>query len=179
MIRFPQITFLHGRGEPPGRSTEKLEAVLRETHPMVEYARPFIPDSDTVKALEWVERFYLYRIRQNSLLVGVERGGLIACAVQSAIPVLRLSVIAINAPTEDDKVVVEPCEPHTRVALYSSAYEPIKGRCDWKEHTSLAYDVDWLAGGCKNFYPLAYLISAFSRGAGMDKEVSMMFPPRP
>jgi hypothetical protein len=101
---------------------------------------------------------------------------LIACSVQSLFPALNLSVFAINAPTEEDSLFAEPCAPHTRLALYSSAYPTIKGRCDWKTLTSAAYDVPWLASGCKNLYPLAYLISGYSHGADMDKQVAMMFP---
>jgi hypothetical protein len=179
MIRFPQITLLHGKGDSPEGSVKSLEVALRSAHPMLKYARPLIPDDlDATKAYEWFERFYLYQIPQESLLVGIDRGGLIACAVQSALPGLKLSVVAINAPTEEDRLAAEPCaSAYSRLALYSSAYAPIKGRFDWKAITPRAYDVEWLAAGCKNFFPLAYLISAYSRGADMDKEVSMMFPP--
>ena len=176
MTRFKQITLLHGRGDSPEGPVKSLEVLLRSAHPMIQYARPLIPDdSDTQKALEWFERFYLYRVPEDSLLVGVGRGGLIACAVQNAVPALRLSVVAINAPTEEDRLVAEPGAPRDRLALYSSAYPPIKGRCDWGRLTPLAYDVPWLARGCNIFYPLAYLISAYSRSADMDKEVSMLF----
>jgi hypothetical protein len=178
MIRFPQITLLHGRGDSPEGSVKSLEVALRSAHPMLQYARPLIPDDlDAKKAAEWFEQFYLYRVPQESLLVGIDRGGLIACAVQSALPGLRLSVVAVNAPTEEDRLAAEPCaSAYSRLALYSSAYAPIKGRCDWMAITPRSYDVGWLADGAKNFFPLAYLISAYSLGAEMDKEVSLMFP---
>jgi len=73
--------------------------------------------------------------------------------------------------------VVEPYHSlQTRLALYSSAYAPIHGRCDWKAITSAAFDLPWLASGFKNFFALAYLVSAFSRNADMDKEIAMLFP---
>jgi hypothetical protein len=178
MTRFPQITLLHGKGDSPEGSVKSLEVALRSAHPMLQYARPLIPDNlDAEKAAEWFENFYLYRVPQASLLVGIDRGGLIACAVQNALPGLRLSVVAINAPTEEDGLIAYPSAPESRLALYSSTYPPVKGRCDWKKLTSLAYDVSWLTPGCENFYPLAYLISAWSRNADMDKEISMLFPP--
>ena len=180
MNRFSQITLIHGNpahGDAAPDTVQALEAALKSAHPMVQYARPLFPSGLTAEgALEWFERYYLYRVPPNSLLVGVDRGGLIACAVQAAVPGLGLSVVAINAPTEEDKLAVEPYSLQTRLALYSSAYAPNKGRCDWKTITSAAYDLPWLASGCKNFYPLAYLISAFSRAADMDKEVAMLFP---
>src|SRR5271163_555715 len=179
MNRFSQITILHGKDDTPDGTVKQLETALKSAHPMVQYARPLIPpDLTAEKAVEWFERYYLYRVPENSLLVGIDRGGLIACAVQTAVPGLGLSVVAINAPTEDDKLVAEQYfSLQTRLALYSSAYAPIQGRCDWKAVTSAAYDLPWLASGNKNFFALAYLISAFSRAADMGKEVAMLFPP--
>lgn len=176
MNRLNQITFLHGRDElPNGGTVERLETVLRSSYPRLDYARPLIPsDLDAKQAADFFERYYLYRLDPGSLLVGVERGGLIACAVQSAFPALKLSVVAINSPTEEDGLVVPA---FACLALYSSAYEPIKGRCDWKSLTPLAYDVPWLSEGCENrSYPLSYLISSYSHGGDMGKEVSMLFP---
>jgi len=176
-IRGGQITLLQGKDD--NGSIKSLEETLRSAHPMLEYARPLIPSNlGTKAALEWFERFYLYRVPEDSMLVGVDRGGLIACAIQSALPALRLTVVAVNSPTEDDGVIAKPStSAYNRLALYSSAYPPIEGRCDWKAVTPFAYDLSWLAPGCKNFYPLAYLISAFSRNGDMDKEVAMLFPP--
>lgn len=178
MTRFGQITFLHGKDELPSGFVERLEAALRTAQSAVKYARPFIPSNlDTDEAHHFVVRNYVSRMEANSLLVGVGRGGLIASAVQSNFPALRLSAFAVNSPTEEDGIVAEPCaSAYSRVALYSSAYAPIKERCGWKDITPMAYDVPWLASGCKTLFPLAYLISAYGRGADMDKEVAMMFP---
>jgi hypothetical protein len=176
MIRFSQITLLHGKDDAPnGGVVQALESAFKSAHPMVQYARPLIPSDLTAeKAVEWFERYYLYRVPENSLLVGIDRGGLIACGVQAYVPGLKLSVVSINSPTQEDSLFAEPND--NRLALFSSAYAPIHGRCDWKTLAPLAYDLPWLAAGTKNFYPLAYLISAYSRSADMDKEVAMMFP---
>jgi hypothetical protein len=173
--RFNQITFLHGRNELPSGYMERLEAILHTSYPTVIFARPFVPsDLDTKDAFEFVRRNYASRIQADSLIVGLERGGLVACAMQDAFPALNLSVFAINSPTEEDGLFAEPSVPHTRLALYSSAYPPIKGRCNWSTTTPLAYDVPWLAPGCNVIYPLAYLISGYSHGADMDKQVAML-----
>jgi hypothetical protein len=176
MNRFSQITILHGRSELSSGSAERLEATLRAAYPAVAFARPFVPSDLSAKdAFDFVLRNYGSRMQIDSLLVGLERGGLIACAVQVALPALRLSVCAVNSPTEEDGLAAGTGAPNSRLALYSSAYPPIKGRCDWKTLTPLAYDVPWLASGCDNsFYPLAYLISSFNHGADMDKYVAMM-----
>lgn len=176
MMRFSQITLLHGRDELPNGSVERVEALLRSSHPMVQYARPLIPtDLDTKAALAWAQRYFVYRMQPESLVVGMGRGGLIASVIQSELPGLRLAVAAINSPTNEDGVFAEPSVD--RLALYSSAFQPIKGCCDWSTLTPLAYDVPWLSKGFEQFYPLAYLISAWSRGVkDMDKQVSLMFP---
>ena len=175
MMRFSHITLLHGRDELPDGSVARLEALLRTSHPMVDYHRPLIPAHlNTKEALEWVERFYVYRMEQESMLVGLNRGGLIACALQEKFPALHLSAAAINSPTNEDGVVLHGAD--RRLALYSSAYKLIAGRTDWAAVAPLAYDLPWLAEGVQNFYPLAYLISSWARGAAMNKEVSLMFP---
>jgi hypothetical protein len=175
MMRFSHITLLHGQDELPNGSVERLEALLRTSHPMVNYHRPLIPPHlSTKQALDWVERYFVYRMEPDSMLVGVNRGGLIAAAIQLKFPALRLSVAAINAPTDEDGVSAE-LWGH-RLALYSSAYKPIVGHCDWFVAAPLAFDLPWLAKGIENYYPLAYLISAWARGAPMEKEVALMFP---
>lgn len=175
MMRFSQITLLHGREETPAGSVEKLESLLRSSHPMVQYVRPLIPvNLDTKAALAWARQYYIYRMQPESLVIGFERGGLIASAIQAEMPGLKLAVAAINSPTNEDGVFAETSID--RLALYSSAYQPIKGRSDWSSITAFAYDVPWLAKGCEQFYPLAYLISSWARGADMDKQVAMMFP---
>jgi hypothetical protein len=176
MSRFEQITIFHGRNELPSGSTNRLQALLRGAYPATMFACPFVPpDLDAKQALDFVKKNYVGRMQVGSLLVGLERGGLIACAVQEGFPALRLSVFAVNAPTEADGVAAGQCDPQRRVAVYSSKCPPIKNSCNWKAFTPLAYDVPWMTFG-KNAYPLAYLISVYNQGADLDKHVAMMFP---
>lgn len=175
--RFPQIVLLHDRGDLPNGAVERLEAVLRAEYPMLDYARPFIPDVPSGQAFEGMKEYYVKRLQPNALLVGFGRGGLLACALQSEFPALHLSVFAINAPTFDISLRVQPCQnPYSRVSIYSSSYVPIVGRSDWTPITPLAFNVIWLSKGHTVFYPLAYLISSFAKNRDMAKEVSMMFP---
>jgi hypothetical protein len=174
---FPQIILLHGREDTPDGAVARLHGILSAAYPKLSYARPFIPDAMIEDAVEWVANQYVRRIQPNSLLVGFERGGLIACAIQSRFPALRLSVFAINSPTKEGSISATYCQhTYSRVALYSSEYPHIKGRCNWPELQPMAYDVPWLANGHKLDYPISYLISAYMRGADMEKEVALMFP---
>jgi len=173
--RFTQITLLHGRDELTDGAVARLEETLHRTYPMTNYTRPLIPDVASREALAIFKEHHAKRLQPDSLIVGFERGGLLACALQSEFPALRLSAFAINAPTFDISLRALPWV-NGRAALYSSAYPPIKDRCNWASITPLAFDVPWLAQGHTNFYPLAYLISAFSKGLDMDREVRLMFP---
>jgi hypothetical protein len=115
-------------------------------------------------------------VHRDSLIVGFGRGGLLACALQQRVPVLRLSAFAINAPVSEGKVMAEMNESfYSRVSVYNSGYKPIKGNCNWAAHSSMAYDVPWLAHG-DAYYPTAYLISAYGRHADMEQEIKLIFP---
>lgn len=176
--RFSQITILHGKGDTPVGQVGRLESILRAAYPMIEFSRPLIPNLPTKEAYEWIAAQYVRRFKPNSLLIGMERGGLIASAIQTAFPVLHLSVVAINSPTSEGGVHASQCQaPMSRMALFSSAYPPLKNNCTWHTHSPLAFDCTWLSKGCDAYYPLAYLISAFMGGRDMEKEVSLMFPP--
>jgi hypothetical protein len=176
--RFSQITILHGKTDTPNGQVQRLESILKAAYPMLEFSRPLIPNLPTKEALDWITQQYVKRIKPSSLLIGLERCGLIACAIQTKFPALRLSAVAINSPTADGGVSASLCQnSYSRMALYSSAYAPIKGTCQWLTYSPLAFDVSWLAKGCDAYYPLAYLISAFMGNKDMEKEVSLMFPP--
>jgi hypothetical protein len=179
MSRFADIVWLHGRDERPGEGpTSRIAKLTVGTYPMISYHRPYIPTVTTEDAVTFVKDNYASRIKRGSLLVGLHRGGLIACALQHAFPALVLSVFAVNSPSEDSGVPNFPAvgNPGNRVALYSSAFVPIKSRCDWQA-TAQDFDVTWLRDGIGNaYYPVTYLLSAFMRGLDMRKEVSRMFP---
>jgi hypothetical protein len=127
-------------------------------------------------ALDFLTDSYVRMVQRDSLIVGFGRGGLLACALQQRVPVLRLSAFAVNAPVSEGKVAAVMNENfYSRVSVYSSAYKPIKGNCNWGSHASMAYDVPWLKDG-NAYYPTAYLISAFGRHADMEQEIKLIFP---
>jgi len=176
--RFSHVTFLHGKGELPDGPVAHLEAILALAYPEVTFARPLIPDLPTDEAGEWVMR-YGPNLKPKSLLVGMGRGGLLACALRGIFPVLDLYVFAVNAPTKENSLAAQSTGVgfENRVcALYSSAYPPIKGRCEWAAVSPLAFDVPWLTQGVDSYYPISYLIASYLRGQDMRKEVSMLFP---
>ena len=176
--RFSQITILHGKNDTLNGQVQRLESILKQAYPMIEFSRPLVPNLPAKEAYDWVAAQYVKRIKPNSLIVGLERGGLIACAIQTAFSALHLSAVAINAPTAEGNLHATACQTaYSRMALYSSAYPPIKGNCGWNSYSPLAYDCSWLAKGCDAYYPLTYLISAFMGNRDMEKEVSLMFPP--
>jgi hypothetical protein len=180
--RLPQTILFHGKEDLPNGNVLRLENLLRASFPNMEFARPLIPSwMSTSEAIEFVKTAFANRIKTGSFLVGIGRGGLIACALQSAFPALHLSVVAVNSPTRERNAKKEiiaqasPCQnSYSRMALYSSAYLPMEN--DWHLYAPLHFDVSWLSKGVV-FYPIAYLISAFLGGRDMEKEVSNMFPP--
>jgi hypothetical protein len=176
--RFSQITILHGKDDTVNGQVQRLESILKAAYPMIDFQRPLIPNLAPKEACDWIAERYVQRFKPGSLLVGLERGGLIACAIQSKFPALKLSAVAINAPTGEGDLHASTClNSYSRMALYSSAYPPIKSNCGWHVYSPLAFDVTWLAKGCDAYYPLAYLISAFMGNKDMEKEVALMFPP--
>lgn len=176
--RFSQITILHGKDDNPNGQVQKLESIMKAAYPMIEFSRPLIPNLPPQEACDWIAAQYVKRLKPNSLLVGLERGGLIACAVQAKFPALKLSAVAVNAPTVEGNLHASTCaNSYSRMSLYSSAYPPIKLSCQWHAYSPLSFDCSWLAKGCDAYYPLAYLISAFMGNKDMEKEVSLMFPP--
>lgn len=188
---FTHVTFLHGKGELPDGSVARLEAILAPTHKEVTFATPLIPDLPAEQAFTQFMEQYAARIKPESLLVGLGRGGTIACAIQSARPALRLSVFAVNSPTQEDQLRVVPFQfplvtegaiiqlrqlYPARVALYSSAYEPIRGRCNWVPRLAWRFNVPWLSQEMDTSYRVSYLIAAYMRGLDMPKEVAMLSP---
>lgn len=175
---FQQITILHDSDERPTGSPARLQTALASAYPKIRYATPLLPHSLNAKeAFDWAAKHYISRIGRGSLIVGFGRGGLVACALQSAFPALNLSVVAINAPTEEDGLQAKFFDQYySRMVLYSAEYPRVKSRCDWGSLSPMAYNVNWLTSGNSAYYPLAYLVGAFMRGKNMDKEVSMMFP---
>src|SRR5271154_6896874 len=107
--RFSQITILHGKDDNPNGQVQRLEAILKASFPMIGFSRPLIPNLPPKEAYNWVAAQYVKRFNPNSLLIGLERGGLIACAIQTAFPALRLSVVAVNSPTAEGGLFASQC----------------------------------------------------------------------
>jgi len=173
MSRFADVVWIG-----PGAAVARLSLILDRKDPFVAHRTPYVPDAGAADALAFVTANYASKIKKGTLLVGLERGGLVACCLQRSFPALSLSVVAVNSPTRDGDIITMPAlgNPSNRLALFSSSYKPIAGRCDW-EFTAQAFDVGWLRDGVANaFYPVSYLVSAYMRGLDMKKEVSLMFP---
>jgi hypothetical protein len=172
--RFSQVTLLD---EAPAAFPKRMRDILCATHPEVSYAMPYLPGGMAgLAALAFVKQ-YIHRIKPYSLLVGHGNGGLVACALQEAFPVLYLSAFAVNAPTEQGRLWLHgELQNYNRVSLYSSAYPAIKHACNWASCTPLAFDVPWLSNGVREYYAVGYLVSSFMRGLDMEAEVAKMFP---
>lgn len=176
-LNFTQITILHDKNDSPAGSPASLLSVVRGAFPEIKYSTPYLPPGmSTQDALDFLTDNYMRMVNRDSLLVGFGRGGLLACAIQQKVPVLRLSAFAVNAPVREGNIAAEMNQNfYSRIAVYNSTYPPIKGNCDWTAHASMAYDVPWLAKE-PAYYPLAYLISAYGRTADMEHEIKMIFP---
>jgi hypothetical protein len=176
-LNFSQITILHDKNDSPAGAPASLLSVMRGAFPEIRYSTPYLPPGLPAQdALDFLTDNYMRMVHRDSLIVGFGRGGLLACALQQRVPVLRLSAFALNAPVSDGKVAAEMNENfYSRVSVYSSAFKPIKNNCNWASHSSMAYDVPWLANG-DAYYPTAYLISAYGRHADMEQEIKLIFP---
>jgi len=197
---FRDVHFFHGLGGSPEGSVALLEKILRHGFPDICYHRPLLPHSKIKKSedpvegnltwfgkdlapaeetLAWLENQYLPFIAPGSLIVGISMGGLVAAKLQELHPELDLSVFSIVAPTNADVVKLERKIPN-RVALFSSADQVVKDRCNWSEFSDLAFDVPWLMHDVDPAkYTLCYLISCYLRGLDMTHEVETLFPEPP
>lgn len=176
-LSFRQITILPDKGETPAGSPTSLLNVIKGAFPEISYHTPYLPPGlDTADALRFLTDHYTRHIERDSLVVGFGRGGLLAVALQQAVPTLRLHAFAVNAPTQDGGVWAKMNESYySRIAVYSSAYPPIRDVCHWEECSGMAYNVPWLSKG-DVYYPLAYLIAAYGRGADINEEIKLIFP---
>src|SRR5271157_5259081 len=142
-LNFTQITILHDKNDSPAGAPASLLSVMRGAFPEITYSTPYLPPGMHAQdALDVLADSYVRMVHRDSLIVGFGRGGLLAGALQQRVPVLRLSAFAINAPVFEGGVEAKMNESfYSRVSVYSSAYKPIKGNCNWGRHSSMAYDV--------------------------------------
>ena len=140
---------------------------FKQPHPPYEFKE----DASALESYLWLRSCFLSGVMSNSVLFGFGIGGLLAAKLQEDFPVKGLSVVAINAPTFEGSISLETHVPN-RVALYSSAYMPIAGRCNWSLYAGQAYDMSWLLHGIKNAkYGLAYLLTTYMQIENLTMEV--------
>ena len=181
---FSRVYILHDREST--LSVAELETVLRSAHPNVEFIRPWFRQKPLVSPVAYDYFMSMSAFRSRSLVVGIGLAGLCAASMQERFPELGSSVIAIDAPTQDGILGLvgsfrdlrpTPTTESALVALYSSQYEPIKGRCDWRKHADYAFDHRaWAYGIGYAVYTSAYLISSFMRGLDLNREAARVIP---
>jgi pimeloyl-ACP methyl ester carboxylesterase len=140
---FPSIYLFHGKGGSPTGTVSLLEAAFRDLFPNARFVRPELPHHDPELPAEHSLGFIeALRIPQNSLIIGVSLGGLVAARVQETSRP-DLSVICISSPTWADAVKLGNKMPN-RLALYSSHDDVIADRtADWPMLAD-AHDLPWL-----------------------------------
>ncbi len=139
-----RIYLLHGKGGSPQGSVSKLEPLLRGTYPDAIYDRPQMPHHDPdVPAEVSVDYLAAMDVPQQSVVVGISLGGLVAAKLQElSRPDLR--VACVSSPTWADGVRLER-HMENRVAIYSSNDEVIADRVsDWPALAD-AHDLPWLS----------------------------------
>jgi pimeloyl-ACP methyl ester carboxylesterase len=140
----PAVYLIHGKGESSEGTVKKLQAVLEQHWPGLNFVRPDIPYFDPKRPADVaVKELLRMPMPQGSLLVGVGLGGLVAARLQE-LGRQDLQVIAISSPTWADEVTLESWAER-RLAFYSSQ-DPIIGSriANWPELASFSQDLDWL-----------------------------------
>ena len=123
----------------------KIESILSQHWPGLEFRRPTMPHSDpSVLAEESVEFLQSLEIPQGALLLGISLGGLVAAKLQE-LDRPDLQVMAISSPTWADAVRLET-KQNRRLAFYSSKDAVIAERVDdWLKLAAFSRDLDWLS----------------------------------
>jgi len=161
------VYFLHDPDS--SKETAKVEELVKSSFPHVRFLRLWLPPYRVYeKQVELWASNLLPLLMPNILLVGIGRAGTAACWLQEHFPDLNLSVMAVNAATEEPDFTVERRHAN-RVALFSSSYVPIKGYTEnWSWMAEFSFDVGWLQHGilsesgvnlCK--YSVLYFITAY------------------
>jgi hypothetical protein len=144
MFPIPAVYLIRDKGESPDGPVTKLQAVLEQHWPGLNFIRPDIPFYDPKRPADVaVKELLRTPIPEGSLLVGVGLGGLVAARLQE-LGRQDLLVIAIGSPTWADEVTLES-GAERRLAFYSSQ-DPIIGSrtANWPKLASFSQDLDWL-----------------------------------
>jgi hypothetical protein len=175
--RFKGHYLLHDRGVPD--DVERLAAIMATKVGTDDdfFKRPqppneFKEDASALESYRWLNSSLLPVVPSNSVIFGIGLCGLLAAKLQEDFPAKRLSVIAVSAPTSEGSISLGSLVSN-RVAIYSSAYAPVAGRCDWGRFAGQVYDVPWLQHGIKNTkYGLAHLLTAYMQIENLAFEVA-------
>lgn len=144
MFPIPAVYLLHGKGGSPDGTVKKLQTVLEQHWPGLDFIRPELPHHDpNVLAEASVRDLLRLQIPQGSLLLGISLGGLVAARLQEG-GRPDLSVIAISSPTRADGVTLEK-RAARRLAFHSSRDPIIESRIEnWAQLASFSRTLEWL-----------------------------------
>lgn len=176
--RFKLVYFLHDPAN--SKEADKVEELVRSTFPHVRFLRLWLPPFKVYeKQVELWAANLSPLLMPNSLLVGIGRAGTAACWLQEYFTDLNLSVMAVNASTEESDFKVERSH-RNRVALFSKDYLPIKGYTEnWSWMAEISFDVGWLQHGilsesganlCK--YSVHHFIAAYIKAPDIRESCS-------
>jgi hypothetical protein len=175
--RFKMVYFLY---DSYGEDTHAVEKLVRSSFPNVRFMNLWLPPYRVYeKQVELWASNLLPLLMPNTLLVGIGRAGTAACWLQEHFSDLNLSVLAINAPTQEPDFTVERSHAN-RVALFSKNYTPIKGYTEnWSWMAEISFDVGWLQHGilsesganlCK--YSVHHFIAAYIKEPDIKESCS-------
>jgi predicted esterase YcpF (UPF0227 family) len=103
----PAVYLIHGKGESPEGTVKKLQSVLEQHWPGLNFFRPDIPFFDPKRPADVaVKELLRIPMPLGSLLVGVGLGGLVAARLQE-LGRQDLQVLAISSPTWADEFTLE------------------------------------------------------------------------
>ena len=144
MFPIPAVYLIRNKGESPHGPAKKLQPVLEQHWPGLNFIRPDLPFDDPKRRADVaVKELLRTPIPEGSLLVGLGLGGLVAAKLQE-LGRQDLQVIAVGSPTSADEVTLESWAER-RLAFYSSQ-DPIIGSriANWPKLASFSQDLDWL-----------------------------------
>jgi pimeloyl-ACP methyl ester carboxylesterase len=174
IVGFTKIMLLHGKGGSPEGSVKQLEDLLVRYCPGREerFERPRLLHSDSnVSAEESHAAFAELNVPEETALIGISLGGLIAAKYQEEHNRDDIHVISISSPTWADGVHLTK-RMANRVALYSSADDVIRGRtAEWPK-LACAFDLPWLTHNTdQHKQALAKILLAYLDGDSLPRAI--------
>jgi predicted esterase YcpF (UPF0227 family) len=141
----PAVYLLHRKAGSPEGTVKRLQTVLEQHWPGLDFICPTLPHHDpNIPAEVSLKHLLQLQIPQDSLLFGISLGGLVAARLQE-VGRQDLKVVAISSPTWADGVTLET-KPERRLAFYSSKDNVIESRiANWPRLASFSRDLEWLS----------------------------------